>query len=214
MNATVTLTGIQITTTNLGLPESPDWYAWYNERDLQASGNASSLLEIDTIDLYFGTLSQSGEANYTLAGTSNEIITADILALASANKSIDGIESEIIAGEVSASAITPVSQTFVLDGISVNTALGNVKATEQSAEILRLSGNPRRYSVQIKNANLNLRSIQAKIEASTLNAFGTTVISANIGLMPIDMSVNEGQLTADGVLDISEEELVLFLMAA
>lgn len=258
MNATVTLTGIQITATNLGLPESPDWYAWYNERDTQSTGsaltiaeslenqsefgailqyadantetsNADGVFEIEALDAAgsaittaetlsdtasIGTISQFGTANFTLSGVNGEIITANLASFGFANTQIEGLESEIIAGEVTTSVITPVSATVELVGIGLNFALGTVRATEQSAEIMRLSGNPRRYSVQIENANLNLRGIQAKIEPSGLKAFGTTVISAAVRLTAQNMSVNDGAVTADGVLDISEEELVLFLMAA
>lgn len=214
MNATVTLIGIQITATNLGLPESPDWYAWYNERDTQSTGSALTIAESLENQSEFGTILQLGTANYALFGVNGEIIPANLASFGSANTQFEGLESEISAGEVTTNVVTPVSVTTELTGITLNSAFGTVRATEQSAEIMRLSGNPRRYSVQIENANLNLRGIQAKIEPSGLKAFGTTVISAAVRLTAQNMSVNDGAVTADGVLDISEEELVLFLMAA
>jgi hypothetical protein len=115
---------------------------------------------------------------------------------------------------VSATTVIPVSVTVNLSGITATSSVFSLKANAVNDEVLRLSGNPRRYSMQIQNANLNLQGIAAKMSTSGMSASGTTVISNVVRLNVISAPMVAENLTADGILDISEEELTIFLMAA
>lgn len=214
MNATITLSGIQLTATNLGLPESSDWYAWYTERDLQATGGAVSALSGEQITSETSQILVIGTANASLISQFAQSEVQEIDATGGANQQLSGISEQFAVGEVSATTVTPVSVTTVLRGITATSSVFSLKANAENDEILRLSGNPRRYSVQIENANLNLQGIAAKMSASAINASGTTVISNVIRLNVISAPMVAENVTADGILDISDEELTIFLMAA
>ena len=214
MNATVTISGIQVTATNLGLPESSDWYAWYEERDLQATGGATSVLSGEQVTGQTSQISVIGDANVSVIGQSALSEAQESVATGGANEQLSAISGELSVGEVSATAVTPVSVTTVLSGITATSSVFRLKANAVNDEVLRLSGNPRRYSVQIENANLNLRGIAAKMSTSGLNADGTTVISNVVSLNVISATSNVANIQADGILDISDEEITILLMAA
>ena len=214
MNATVTLTGIQITATNLGLPESADWYAWYEERDLQASGGAVKSVEGEQEESSQGALVLSGNALQLVSGQESQSDIGGVQANGDSQTQLQGATAEFSIGTVQTSVITPVSVSVSITGIALNVTLGNVIASEVSAEILRLSGNPIGYSFESTNAITKIATIEAKITASKIVALGTIIQNSTVSLQSVGAVMQSPTLEANGVLDISEEELVLFLMAA
>jgi hypothetical protein len=206
--------GVQMTASNLGLPQSPDWYAWYEERDLQASGGANFALSGEQITGQTSQILAIGAANASFISQSVQSEAQEIDAIGDANRQLSGITGELALAEVSATTVIPVSVTVNLSGITATSSVFSLKANAVNDEVLRLSGNPRRYSMQIQNANLNLQGIAAKMSTSGMSASGTTVISNVVRLNVISAPMVAENLTADGILDISEEELTIFLMAA
>jgi hypothetical protein len=214
MNATIAITGIQLTATNLGLPESADWYAWYEERDLQASGGAVKSVEGEQEESSQGALVLSGNALQLVSGQESQSDIGGAQANGDSQTELQGATAEFSIGTVQTSVITPVSVSVSITGIALNVTLGNVIASEVSAEILRLSGNPIVYSFESTNAITKISTIEAKITASKIVALGTIIQNSIVSLQSVGAVMQSPTLEANGVLDISEEELVLFLMAA
>jgi len=192
MNATIAITGIELTASNLGLPESSAWFDWYYERDLQATGTAVQLVD--------GIEAEADEGAVVVSGTALHLVS--------------GQEANLVIGEVSATAVTPVDATTVIEGITLNSALSSISANAVSAEILRLSGNPIGTSFQVIDGFAKTKAIEAKITIGKVNAFGLIIINGGAVLQSVSAVAQVPNLQANGVLDISEEELVLFLMAA
>ena len=214
MNATITISGVQLTASNLGLPESADWYAWYYERDIIATGGATYSPSVEQTSGGISALSANADANYILESQSAQSYVQESAVFGDSNVQISAIDDYFSIGNVSATAFTPVSASVVLSGITVNSSIYSLNANVENDEVVRLSGNPVRYSQQIANASLKLSGIRAKIDVNDINASGTVIIDAVIGLNSNVININVHKVVADGILDISEDELVLFLMAA
>lgn len=213
MNATITLTGIQLTASNLPLPDIATWFAWFYERnlDFSAEGNTESGHIVATASAEEIT----GEGSAFVATNSSEISSefGSISGLGGAESSIAGIELQSVAGDVTASEA--VNGDISLSGIELSITQGNVSASAVSAEILQLSGNPRRYSAnQFKNAKIALDGIRAKITSSKLNALGVVSINGSVSLQSVGTYLEVPTISAEGILSISDEEIALLLMAA
>jgi len=112
------------------------------------------------------------------------------------------------------SAICNSYKQEILEGVTLNSALSSISANAVSAEILSLSGNPIGSSSQVINGFTKTKAIEAKITIGKVNAFGLIVVNGGAVLQSVSAVAQVPALHANGVLDISEEELVLFLMAA
>jgi hypothetical protein len=148
MSATVTLVGIELQASNLGLPESSDWYAWNYERDLIAT------------------------------------------------------------------AVNPVSVSVSVTGLSLTSALGTVRAQVVNDKVVGSSGRPASYNVTIQNAKLTIQGIGTTISTSGINAVGTINISRVVSISTARLVAQPQAISAVGILDISDEELITLLMAA
>jgi hypothetical protein len=281
MNATVKINGIQVTASNLPLPDVSTWFAWFYERnldyaasgnivcsdivattyiqDVSAAGNASieflnaeSQIELGdvlaisesniTLDELEPLIANTGSLNYIADSNirtddlqlitdiqqisaigdsykSVEKITtntefAQIYANAEANVQISGIYTQSTYGDVSASA-TEVDDGYVsINGIQTTITLGTITAFVENDEVFQLSGTPRRYSAdQFKSASVKISGIGSKIQAESLIAFGVISISAFANVQSVGIYAEVPTIYAEGILSISEDELIL-LMAA
>ena len=214
MNATIAITGIELTASNLSLPESSAWFDWYYERDLQATGTAVQLVDGVEAGADEGAVVVSGTALHLVSGQEANLVIGEVNASGAGLTQVDGLEAQTSIGEVSATAVTPVDATTVIEGITLNSALSSISANAVSAEILRLSGNPIGTSFQVIDGFAKTKAIEAKITIGKVNAFGLIVINGGAVLQSVSAVAQVPNLQANGVLGISEEELVLFLMAA
>jgi len=161
----------------------------------------------DTYKIALFTDAATLGASTTTYNSTNEVTGAGLT-------QVDGLEAQTSSGEVSATAVTPVNATTVIEGVTLNSALSSISANAVSAEILRLSGNPIGASSQVINGFAKTKAIEAKIRLGKVNAFGLIVVNGGAVLQSVSAVAQVPALHANGVLDISEEELVLFLMAA
>ena len=214
MNATVTVEGIQLSVSNLGLPRSSDWYAWNFDRAIETSGAANYETEGQEAETVASSLDAFGDAFIVVNGITATSETGELNATGTAFTDINGIELQSDIGEVSASVVIPVSATVEITGVQITASITPPTVRVASDEIVRASGVSRRATVQIQDQVVGLLGIKAKIEASELSATGTVVISAVATLNSQNMAINADRLNADGILGISDEELVIFLMAA
>lgn len=203
MNATITLTGIQVTASNVPLPDSSTWFDWYYERnlDFSALGNTECSAVVTTSEVE--TISGTGDAN---AVCSNLSTTASNLLLPDDSAWFDFYYERNL--DFSATAQVEIT------GVALVSSVGNVSTNAISAEILHLSGNPRRYSAtQFKNNVVKIEGIDAKITTGRVSALGVISISGTAVLQNVGLYSEVQTVSADGILSISEDELIL-LMAA
>lgn len=214
MSATVTLVGIELQASNLGLPESSDWYAWNFERDLIATGDANSTLNGTQISTELGAVATSGTAFVATNSLQSTASASSLEASGDSLMAVTGISAQSNLGEVTASVVVPVSVSVSITGISLTSALGTVKANAANAQVIGSSGRPASYNVTIQNAKLNIRGIGTTISTSDINAVGTVNISQVVSISAARLVAQSQSITAVGILDISDEELITLLMAA
>lgn len=214
MSATVTLEGIELQASNLGLPESSDWYAWNFERELIVTGGANSTLNGIKINTELGAVATSGTAFVATNGLQSTASASSLEASGNSLVAITGIGAQSSLGEVTASVVVPVSVSVFITGISLTSALGAVKPKAVNAQVVGSSGKPASIKTQIQNAKLNIRGIGTTILASDINAVGTINISGVVSISADKLVAQSQSITAVGILDISDEELITLLMAA
>ncbi len=214
MNATITLTGIQVTASNLPLPDASTWFDWYYERNLDFAASANTECSAIVTTSEAESISGTGDAFLDLIGNELNSAIAEIDALGDSNQALSGQELALELGEVSATAVTPVDASVQITGVALVSAVGNVSANAISAEILQLSGNPRRYSAaQFKNNVVKIQGIDAKITTGRVFALGVISISGTAILQNVGLYSEVQTVSAEGILSISEDELILLLAA-
>lgn len=203
---------------------------------ISATGAANKNINGINANYEFNFVVTAGAANYEITGQELESVASSlgafgfgfvsiqeatvtataeaIVATGAAFNEIAGIEAQIELGEVSARAVIVNDATIEVKGLELKTQITAPIARAISDQIVRASGVSRRPSLQIQNASFNLQGIRAKIEAGKLNATGTVVISAIAQLTSTEMLIEAQNIEPQGILWISDEELVFFLMAA
>ena len=214
MNATVTLSGIQLSASNLPLPDVSTWFDWFYERNLDYSADGNIVCSQIVATSLIESISGTGDAFLGLVGNELNSVIAEIDALADSNQALSGQELALELGEVSATAVTPIDVSVNLIGIELLSAIGNVSVKVLNDDILQLSGNPRRYSAaQFKNNVVKIAGINAKISTGRVSALGVISISGTAVLQNVGLYSEVQTVSAEGILSISEDELILLLAA-
>ena len=194
---------------------SPDWYAFYNEQyvGLQGFGTANkSLLGIesssDNGDLLF---SGSAINQLTSIQATAQLGTAIISGTENVSVVISGVD---IVSEIE-NVITQSSENvqIAISGIEASASVGSVTATQESAETWS-SGQIKRYPANaFKNSSVKLSGIVAQSSQNDISASGTVQIDATVALNNVVSFSQVANINADGILSISDDEIIL-LMAA
>ena len=214
MNATITLSGIELTASNLPLPDASTWFDWYYERNLDFSAGAQTQPEGLQSDAAIETIEAAGDGLLELIGNELNSAISEIDALADGNQSVVGQDLTAELGEIIVSVTSQINASVEITGVALVSAVANVSASAISSEILQLSGNPRRYSAtQFKNNVVKIAGIDAKITTGRVSALGVISISGTAVLQNVGLYSQVQTVSAEGILSISEDELILLLAA-
>ena len=214
MNATVTLSGIQLSASNLPLPDVSTWFDWFYERNLDYSADGNIVCSHIVATSSIESISGTGDAFLGLVGNELNSVIAEIDALADSNQSIVGQDLTTELGEIVISVTSQINASVQITGIELVSSVGNVSASVANDEILQLSGNPRRYSAaQFKNNVVKIQGIDAKITTGRVSALGVISISGTAVLQNVGLYSEVQTVSAEGILSISEDELILLLAA-
>ena len=214
MNATVTLSGIQLSASNLPLPDVATWFDWFYERTLDYSADGNIVCSHIVATSAAQEISGTGSAINEINGIKSDTTIEPVIAAGEASLELTGLEVESSFGEVTADAVTPVDVSVNLEGIELLSATGNVSVKVLNDDILQLSGNPRRYSAtQFKNNVVKIAGINAKITTGRVSALGVILISGTAVLQNVGLYSEVQTVSAEGILSISEDELILLLAA-
>lgn len=183
-----------------------------------------------------GQITATAEAYFEQSGISAETDNAQISSLADSNININGNElnalfdailvtadsvsvvsgSQITAelGYVTASEVIQINATAEVNGVFANASVGLISATTENPEAWQSSGQIKRYPANhIVNATAKITGIVANSVQSDVFVSGTVQINATITLDNVVSFTQVANINADGILSISDEELIL-LMAA
>jgi len=212
MNATVSLTGIQLSASNLPLPDVSSWFAWYYERYLDFAAGAS----VESGDIVATTdtqeISATGEAQSLITGVSVDSEASEVNGLGSAETLVDGVQIESEAAEVTASESLNASVTLI--GLELLASAASVTVSVLSPEIIKVSGGGGQYiKPQYTDAIAKITGISTKIVSGNVKAFGVVSISASANASGIGINSSVPAISAEGILSISDEELMLLLAA-
>ena len=214
MNASITLTGIQLTASNLPLPDVSTWFAWYYQRNIDYS--AGSLVSSGDIvaTTYIQDVFSTGNAYSTIDSTEISSEFSSVFGRGDAQYGIEGVALESEPGEVIASAITSISADVSIEGILLEINQGNVSASALNEEIIQLSGNPKRYAAnEFKYAKVKIDGISTKISTGAVKAIGSVSISARANVQSVGIKSEVPTIYAEGVKWITEDELMTLLAA-
>jgi hypothetical protein len=177
---------------NLNTP-SPDWYAFYNEQYLGIQGFGSAINQLSSIQAtaQLGTAIISGTENVSVVISGVDIVSS--------------IENVITQSSENAQ--------IAIFGIEAVASVGSVTATQESAETWS-SGQIKRYPANaFKNSSVKLSGIVAQSSQNDISASGTVQIDATVALNNVVSFSQVANINADGILSISDDEIIL-LMAA
>lgn len=203
MNATIALSGIRLSASNLPLPDVSTWFAWYYQRNIDYS--AGSLVSSSNIVAitYIQEVSIAGNAYFELE---SQEITASNLPLPDDSTWHDWYYER----NLDYSAQAQVSIT----GISLSIDQQNIRVFVENSEILNLSGNTKRYAAnEFKYAKVEIAGISTKISTGAVKAIGSISISARANVQSVGIKSEVPTIYAEGVKWITEDELILMMAA-
>ncbi len=214
MNATIALSGIRLSASNLPLPDVSTWFAWYYERNLDYQADSFVVCSDIVATTYIQDVHSTGNAYSTVDGTQISAEFDSIFGHGDAQYGIDSVNLLSEFGEVTASAITPVSAEVSIDGILLEINQGNISASILNEEIIQLSGNPKRYAAnEFKYAKVEIAGISTKISTGAVKAIGSLSISAKANVQSVGIKSQVPTICAEGIMWITDDELVLMMAA-
>ena len=236
INATATVTGAESESFTFLYPASPEWHAWFfDDRILTGTGSANYSITGQESNTQIEEITAEGQsqidANASITGLELESSFESITAESSSIKTIEGSEatSEIgiieeigqanlllngqelssATGTITANADGSVS--VLITGISLTSQTGNVSASG-TGEMQMVPG---RVSYQLPklNAQTRINGLILQTEVADLLASGTIIINNTAKIMSIEAHLQARMIQADGILDISDDELLLLIAA-
>ena len=202
MNASVTLTGIEVTASNLPLPDVSTWFAWYYQRNIDYSagslvssgdivattyiqdvfttGDAYSTTNSTQISTEFGSISAYADAVIVYETTQLDSQSADIFANGDATSSLITIE------------ITSESEAFTPAG----DANGLVDGTELISEYENIA--------PIGTANVQIDGLFLEIQPESIESTGNGNSSAIVDAVASFIETVQTQASAESQIDSIE----------
>ena len=201
---------------------------------LGATGNALFVLNGQTTQSAFGSLQTAANANQQIFGvealTSFEPINAtgvafvaltgqqsegsltEPVALGDGLTQVAGLEAQTKLGEVQAGS--SINATTTVAGLTLNAQLGQVTAQTVSPETIVGGSWHKRYPTSIeKSAVAKISGLASIIEAGNIRALGEIQVSAVANLQPLRVVTELQPTQANGVLGLSDEEILVLLAA-
>ena len=167
-----------------------------------------------SVETDIAEISELADANIAINGNELDALFDAVSVTADSIYIVSGKQSSAEIGEVTASAVVQINATAEFDGIGSNASIGDVLATTENPEVWQSSGQIKRYPANhIVNATAKLSQIVAYTEQSDVFVSSTVQINATIALDNVVSFTQVANINADGILSISDDELIL-LMAA
>lgn len=168
----------------------------------------------DSIDssFEFGGLNVTANCDSSIEGFESVCSHNGLTAYGDSSHELSGIESQFGLGELSVIASQSQNADVQLDGISIQSYVGNVNATSESPESMRSGGQIKRYSVDIAiDATIKIGSVVST--SKTGNVFAVGTISTSTSISGVQLESHIDSVNATGILSISDEELIVLLAA-
>lgn len=133
--------------------------------------------------------------------------------LLSANYALNGQEISANYGDILAFAGSSIDGSVNLDGVESNTQFGDISASGLTDHNIFVGGGSEVYNDITQNGRIRINGQSIKSYHGRVLPLGEIVNNANIRINSV-LSFSESQdLQATGILDISEEEILLLLVA-
>ena len=159
-----------------------------------------------------GSVSATGGtgATISLSGIESESQAAIIGANGSVRFEVSGIQSISEQGNIS----LDYDYSLSLSGIGLNSSSGSVTASGQSQNIPSAAGGETFVRpLSVRDAKVKLKTLKGLFSAGYVSAQGQTVINNIIRLKSVSGNIDTNVVKASGILDISEDEIIILLAA-
>ena len=218
MNGSISLSGLELrSSAQITVNETPDWHDWfYDERSYQSvigSGGALTQADAQSLSSEIGSLGLAADGQVSGLSAESVSATGSVIGNASALHSIAGVELQSEHGTVTADVIEPINATVSLDSILLNTTAGTVRASGGSVVPDNPGGSVYVRPLAVRDATASLKTIRLVAVNGTIIAQGSTVAGAVATVSGVSVSAEAADISAKGVLDIDDIELLLLLAA-
>lgn len=181
---------------------------------LSISGESNHLQSGVGSESNYAPVNASAEANLSINGISLFASTGETAQSGDSEQAINGVDSQSINGSVSASASQSIDATASVSGYYATSEFGSVNGSSENPEVWASSGQVKRYPANhIVNSVAKPVPVTAKVLISSIYASGSVEINAIASASNVVSFAQVESISADGILSISEDELIMLLAA-
>lgn len=183
-------------------------------QDISASGFASIIVDGLATLSELGTIVSTADSNTTAESVDATSAFGELNYFADANTSASGLELTSAFGIVTATSESSTNAITVVQGLELQSYVSSVTANGKKEEIISGISRPKRYPAsQFKNNTVKISGISTKITVSRVSALGIISISGTAMVQDVGLYSEVQTVSAEGILSISEDELILLLAA-
>lgn len=179
---------------------------------INATGGTGADISVSGLDASseIGNLSYSASANISLSGIEATSQAAIIGANGGVRFEIAGLQVESQQGSIS----LVYDYLLSVDGIQTSSQIGNVSASGGSQNIPTAAGGEVHLRpISVRDAKVKLKTLKGLFSAGYISARGQTVVNNLIRLKSVSGNIQTNVVKATGILDISDDEIIILLAA-
>lgn len=196
---------------------SSDWHSFYFEQHqiVDSSATALQALTGQSSNAAYGEITESGAGIYGISGIDS--ISSLGLAVISGTENVsvivNGVSAESAYGAIVATGEVPLDAQISIVGITASSSLSSVSVNVLNPETWS-SGQINRYPANaFKNSSIQIDGLNTYTSIGDISATGSIHINATAIIDNVVSFAQVESISADGILSISEDELIMLLAA-
>lgn len=179
---------------------------------ISATGGTGADISVSGLETSseIGSVAYSASANASLSGIEATSQAAIIGANGSVRFEIAGLQVESQQGSISLA----YDYLLSLSGTEASSQLGNVSASGTSHNIPTAAGGEVHLRpISVRDAKVKLKTLKGLFSAGYISATGQMVVNNLIRLKSVSGNMQTNVVKASGILDISDDEIIILLAA-
>lgn len=182
--------------------------------EISANGSANQVINGQDLSANQGEIKLLTNSKIVINGLNltSQLGSIGVEASSNAIVVLSGTQLISILGDVTVKVNEVINASVNLTGLQVKTIASSVYAQGENPNLFVGSGYGV-YNNLSKDARISLIGVIAKSEINKVLALGEIVNNARVSINPVLVFSENEPVSANGVLDISEEELLLLLVA-
>ena len=202
MNASVTLTGVEVTASNLPLPDVSTWFSWYYQRNIDYAAASNTSTDDVAVSSAIQSISSTGTAVEPLTDISLISALGDVQTIANAfvaseTAQSDSQSADIVASGGAISSLSAIEMTSESEAFTpTGDANGLVDGTELSSEYENIA--------PIGTANVQIDGLLAETAQESVESTGDGNSSAIVDAVASFIETVQTQASAESQIDSIE----------